>query len=203
MEPCHLEESWSLALDVQKPAGSVRLLLHVESIKNRACSREAVLNANIFHHTSQGSRPLPQPASQLQCQGLIMIPRACGHVDSCLRATPKAAICLNVRMFSPGLLQRRRSDRAVQAHAVRTSASRVRERTLVLPFVLGDLKGPPVVLLNTTHQVSRGTITSQLLSHRRWHTHVDADLLRDVYSRGCGAAWQPVSMPHRPCWTAP
>ena len=135
MEPCHLEESWSLALDVQKPAGSVSLLLHVESIKNGACSREAVLNANIFHHTSQGSRPLPQPAPQLQRKGLIMIPRACGHVDSCLRATPKAAICLNVRFFSPSLLHSKRSGRAVQAHADGTSASRVRERILVLPFV--------------------------------------------------------------------
>ena len=141
MEPCHLEESWSLALDVQKPAGSVSLLLHVESIENGACSREAVLNANIFHHTSQASRPLPQSASQLQCQGLIMIPRGSGHVDSCLRATPKAAICLNVRIWLPQLVRALRRREAVMAHAVRTSASRVRESVAFLPFVFRPL-GP-------------------------------------------------------------
>ena len=72
-----------------------------------------------------------------------MIPRGSGHVDSCLRATPKAAICLNVRIWLPQLALEVRRREAVMAHAVRTSASRVRESVAVLPFVLGPLGPTP------------------------------------------------------------
>ena len=116
-------------------------LFSVEMAENLTSGRVAVLHIITFAQLDHRHNSLPQPQPQLPACLHHSCIAACGHVDSCKRALLWLSTASAVEIELENSFSRSAVSRATIVTIHVKDDSRVRERTLVLRFVVIISKG--------------------------------------------------------------